>query len=190
MDRAAVAVAEDDVLVARTKAGDVAAFEELYVRHSEALCGYLRSRVGCPDLAEDLATDAFVRALSGLDLYSHGNFAAWLFRIARNLSLDHFRRRATSLEVPVGEFWSDAVIDDAPGPEASVIALLEAEAWAQPLADALSRLTPDQRRCLRLRFFEHRTIAETAATMQRSAGAVRVLQNRALRALREQLASA
>lgn len=190
VDETAVAPPDDDSLVARAKSGDEAAFDELYVRHNEAVSGYLRSRVGCPDLAEDLATDAFVRALARLEQYSRGNFAAWLFSIARNLSIDHFRRRVTKPEVPVGEFWPDIAMDDAPGPEGAAIAALEAQAGARLLADALSRLTADQRTCLQLRFFDDRTIAEVATAMKRSSGAVRVLQHRGLKTLRELLTSA
>lgn len=183
----APAILLDDALVVRANSGDLDALDHLYVRHRDDLIAYLRSRVGCPDLAEDLASETFVRAFAGLDRYRQGNFAAWLFRIGRNLAVDHHRRGPRSRELPVGEMWADAAADPDPGPESTIVDRIEVDGWSRSVQRALPWLTSDQRTCLQLRFYEERTIAETADAMQRSPGAVRVLQNRAVRALGERV---
>ncbi len=175
----------DDALVERAKAGDAAALDQLYVRHGRQLVGYLRSHVGCADLAEDLAGDTFVRAFTNLGRYHRGNFAAWLFRIGRNIAVDHHRRAGTKREVLVGEMWSEAASDPDPGPETVVIDRLETEMLSRRVQLALHRIGADQRTSLMLRFYEGRTIADVAEVMGRSQGAVRVLQNRAVRSLGE-----
>lgn len=175
----------DDALVARAKKGDAAALDELYLRHCDNLVGYLRSRVGCPDLAEDLAGDTFVRAFTNLGRYDRGNFAAWLFRIGRNLAVDHHRRSSTKREVPVDEMWSNEASDPSPDPETLVVDRLEAAGLYQVVRRALDQIPPGQRACLVLRFYENRSVAEVAELMERSPGAVRVLQNRAVRSLGE-----
>jgi len=175
----------DDALVARAKSGDLTALDELYVRHCDSLVGYLRSRVGCPDLAEDLAGDAFERAFTSLGRYDKGNFAAWLFRIGRNITVDHHRRAVNRREVPMGDLWETAATDPRPGPESTIVDRIDSDRLTRALRHALALVTPDQRTCVQLRFYEGLTVAETADLMGRSPGAVRVLQNRAVRALSE-----
>jgi RNA polymerase sigma-70 factor (ECF subfamily) len=81
----------DDVLVARARDGDRAAFECLYRRHAARLATLLAARF--PGHVEDLLQEAFLRALTNLDQFEGGNFAGWVFGIARNRAIDEFRRR-------------------------------------------------------------------------------------------------
>ena len=80
-------------LVARAQQGDRAALEELYLIYFDRIYGYLHVSVGNRHDAEDLTTQTFLRMLESIDRFrwQSAPFSAWLFRIAHNLAIDHFR---------------------------------------------------------------------------------------------------
>src|SRR3712207_9042802 len=81
-------------LVERAQQGDRAALEELYLLHFDRIYSYLHMSVGNRHDAEDLTTQTFLRMLESIGRFRWGTapFSAWLFRIAHNLAMDHFRR--------------------------------------------------------------------------------------------------
>src|SRR5919199_1159522 len=81
-------------LVERAQDGDRGALEELYLIHFDRIYSYLHMSVGNRHDAEDLTTQTFVRMLESIDRFRWRSapFSAWLFRIAHNLAMDHFRR--------------------------------------------------------------------------------------------------
>src|SRR6476660_777836 len=96
--RVATAVMERgtiESLVARAQAGERAALEELYLLHFDRIYGYLHMTVGNRHDAEDLTTQTFLKMLESIGRFRWGTapFSAWLFRIAHNLAMDHFRAR-------------------------------------------------------------------------------------------------
>src|SRR3954452_9333807 len=86
---------QDDVraLVERAQAGDRDALEELYLIHFDRIYSYLHVSVGNRHDAEDLTTQTFVKMLESINRFrwQSAPFSAWLFRIAHNLAMDHFR---------------------------------------------------------------------------------------------------
>ena len=82
-------------LVDRAKQGDRDALEELYLIHFDRIYGYLHVSVGNRPDAEDLTTQTFVKMLESIGKFrwQSAPFSAWLFRIAHNLAMDHFRSR-------------------------------------------------------------------------------------------------
>ena len=80
-------------LVERAQAGDRDALEELYLIHFDRIYSYLHMTVGNRHDAEDLTTQTFLRMLESIGKFRFQSapFSAWLFRIAHNLSMDHFR---------------------------------------------------------------------------------------------------
>jgi len=86
---------EPDVrkLVARAQQGDRSALEELYLLHFDRIYGYLHLSVGNRHDAEDLTNQTFIKMLESIDRFRWRSvpFSAWLFRIAHNLAMDHFR---------------------------------------------------------------------------------------------------
>ena len=82
-------------LVARAQAGDREAIEELYLLHFDRIYSYLHMTVGNRHDAEDLTTQTFLKMLESIGRFrwQAAPFSAWLFRIAHNLSMDHFRSR-------------------------------------------------------------------------------------------------
>jgi RNA polymerase sigma-70 factor (ECF subfamily) len=109
------------------------------------------------------------------------DFGAWLMTIARNLATDHFKAGRTRLELTTEDM---SLHDDATeGPEQSVLAGLTNEI----LLAALSELPDEQRDCLVMRFLQGMSIAETAAVLGRSDGAVKQLQLRGVRNLAKRM---
>jgi RNA polymerase sigma-70 factor, ECF subfamily len=160
--------------------GDHAAFELIYHRFADALFRYLYGRCGDASLAEELLGELWVRVVEGLAKFRFPDgdpaaaFAAWLYRIARNLVIDH-ARRASSHGLPLAE----SLASEQPPPEQRLIARDE----QVELRGAFERLTAEQRDVLLLRFVEQRSNAEVAQLTGRSEGAVKVMQHRALESL-------
>ena len=82
-------------LVERAQVGDRSALEELYLIHFDRVYSYLHMSVGSRHDAEDLTTQTFVKMLESIGRFRWQSvpFSAWLFRIAHNLAMDHFRAR-------------------------------------------------------------------------------------------------
>jgi RNA polymerase sigma-70 factor (ECF subfamily) len=155
---------------------DPACFGELYERHFERVYAYVARRVPGRDVAEDVTSEVFHRALAGIRAYEWKGipFAAWLFRIAAHAIADRGRRAGREL--------ADADADEKPDPaEPPDYAEAERAAAVQRL---VAQLPPDQQRVIRMRFAEERSIREVAAALGRSEGAVKQLQFRALETLR------
>lgn len=181
LERAPTEQDDERTLVERARGGDADAIARLYRRHAPAIFRYLFYRLGDRETAEDLTSEVFVRALESLPRYrSLGRpFAAWLYRIAAARATDHFRRHSRRATVAL----APEIAAGAPGPGEVV----EAQQTAGTLQRAIARLTPRQQQVIVLRFLEGLSHAEVARIVGRSEGAVRVLQYRALEALRRLL---
>ena len=168
-------------LVAAAKAGDPEAFGSLFDAYYGPVYRYVASRVGRPSDAEDLAQLVFVKVLESLPRYEQRGvpFGGWLFRLARNVVIDHVRTRREHVTLDViGEKSTD---DQGP----DELAVLRQE--MDSIAHALRRLTPEQREAVELRFFAGLSAKEAAEAMGRQEGTVRGLQFRAIAALRREL---
>ena len=168
-------------LVAAAKAGDPEAFGSLFDVYYGPVYRYVASRVGRPSDAEDLAQLVFVKVLEALPRYEMRGvpFGGWLFRLARNVVIDHVRTRRehVTLDVIVEKSTDDQGPDE--------LAVLRQE--LDSIAYALRRLTPEQREAVELRFFAGLSAREAAEAMGRQEGTVRGLQFRAIAALRREL---
>jgi RNA polymerase sigma-70 factor (ECF subfamily) len=166
-------------LVDLAKDGDAEAFGQLYDHYASGIFRFVYYRVGSRQLAEDLTSETFVRGLRAIQRFNWQgkDFGAWLTTIARNLIADHFKSSRSRLEIV-----SDTVPEGrthAPSPEHEVLTLISNEL----LFEAVSALPPEQRDCILMRFIQGLTIAQTAAALARSEGAVKQLQLRAVRSL-------
>lgn len=166
-------------LVELARQGDVDAFGLLYDHYQPSVYRFCFHRTRSRTLAEDLTSETFFRALRSMSgfRWQGRDFGAWLMTIARNLTVDHAKAARTRLEVATEDMSRHD--DVAEGPEASVVAGLT----DQLLLQALGELPVEQRDCLVMRFLEGMSIAETAAVLGRSAGAVKQLQLRGVRNL-------
>jgi RNA polymerase sigma-70 factor (ECF subfamily) len=165
---------------AQAQGGDPAAFAAIYEQFAEPLFHYLLVRCRDAALAEELTGELWLRVVEGLPAFRFPRdhpeqaFTAWLYRLARNLVIDAYRRRSTT-PVPLVEPMAarEAPLDER---------VIEAENQ-QALCAALARLPPEQRDVLFLRFIAARSTADVARLTGRSEGAVKVMQHRALGAV-------
>ena len=166
-------------LVELAREGDTEAFGMLYDHYHGSVYRFLCYRTRSSTLAEDLTAETFFRALRSMSgfRWRGKDFGAWLMTIARNLAADHFKAGRTRLELMTEDMSVHDDITD--GPEGAVLAGLTNEL----LMRALTALPAEQRDCLVLRFLQGMSIAETAAVLERSAGAVKQLQLRGVRNL-------
>ncbi|MFC1418337.1 ECF subfamily RNA polymerase sigma factor, BldN family [Streptacidiphilus cavernicola] len=187
-DRDETAVSADNPimkLVERAQDGDSDAFGRLYDHYSDTVYRYIYYRVGSKATAEDLTSETFLRALRriGTFTWQGRDFGAWLVTIARNLVADHFKSSRFRLEVTTGEMLDSNECERSP--EDSVLESLSNAA----LLDAVHRLNPQQQECVRLRFLQGLSVAETARIMGKNEGAIKTLQYRAVRTLARLLPS-
>lgn len=176
------------LIVQRCQAGEVDAFAQIYDRYMESVFRFVYFRVGNRQLAEDLTSDTFVRALKriGSFTWQGRDFGAWLVTIARNLVCDHFKSGRYRLEVTVGDVHRDEE-RHAIGPESTPEDSTLDHVHNVDLLRAVKELNPEQQECIILRFLNGFTVAETAGMMGKNEGAIKALQYRAVRALRRAL---
>lgn len=169
--------AKEMTLVRRAIRGDAESFGTLYEQHLEAIYRYVYFRVSDHHDAEDLTETVFLKAWQAIANYELDEvpFVAWLYRIAHNTVIDHYRR--TQHEEPLVD--DVQMSDRQPLLEGQIVAQ---EKSAQ-LVQAIRRLPPMQQHVVILRFIEGLTHAEAAAVLHKEEGTVRVLQHRALKQL-------
>jgi RNA polymerase sigma-70 factor (ECF subfamily) len=172
-------------LVESAQEGDSESFGRLYDHYSDTVYRYIYYRVGSRATAEDLTSETFLRALRriGTFTWQGRDFGAWLVTIARNLVADHFKSSRFRLEVTTGEMLDSNECERSP--EDSVLESLSNAA----LLDAVQRLNPQQQECVKLRFLQGLSVAETARIMGKNEGAIKTLQYRAVRTLARLLPS-
>lgn len=169
-------------LVDRAKAGDGDAFAGLYDLYLDQVYGFVYNRVRDRELAEDLTSDVFLRALRSVERFTWQgvDIGAWLITIARNRITDHFKSARARLERPTDEMSEPrepTPKDD--DPERAALGRDESAA----LARAIDDLAHDHREVIELRFVRGLSVSETAAAMDRTDGAIKALQYRALKGL-------
>ena len=171
-------------LVERAQQGDRDALEELYLLHFDRIYSYLHMSVGNRHDAEDLTTQTFLRMLESIQRFKWqaAPFSAWLFRIAHNLAMDHFRANRR---------WQPE--EDVPEPPGSEEASAEEEAMhsigRQSMLELIETLSVEQQQVLTLKFVFNFSNAEVATILEKTEGAIKSLQHRALVSLQKQLAS-
>ena len=167
-------------LVERAQRGDRAALEELYLIHFDRIYSYLHMSVGSRHDAEDLTTQTFVKMLESIGRFRWQSvpFSAWLFRIAHNLAMDHFRARRRWQ--PEEEIPEPAGAEENSAEEQALASIGDAS-----LLELVARLSPDQRQVLTLKFVFRFSNGEAAAILGKTEGAVKSLQHRALVSLQK-----
>jgi RNA polymerase sigma factor (sigma-70 family) len=180
----------DRNLVEAVRAGDDVAFEELYRRYRPRIAAYVRRKVRDPARAEDIAQDAFLSALRRMRATdAEIAFKPWIFEIARNAAIDHWRRTSRAEEISVDEDdrlrQSDRVrLIGRAGPES---ALVEKERF-EHLRGAFDELSDVQARILVLRELEGLSYREIAERLEVTESSVQSALFRARRRLESEYA--
>ena len=161
--------------IARAKQGDQEALRVLYIRYSDNVYGYVRSIVRDDREAEDLTQHVFMKLMTVIVKYEdHGvPFSGWLLRLARNVALDHLRRRRPT---PIEEVVSADRHEDE-----------DARERARDLHAALATLPEEQRSVMIMRHVVGLSPPEIAERMGRSESSIHGLHHRGRRALRQEL---
>lgn len=173
-----VPAAPDEVrLIDQAKSGNPEAFAKLYDAYVERVSRYIYFRVadGCD--MEDLVSQVFLKAWENLERYRTGNspFIAWLYTIARNLVIDHYRTKRNNL--PLEE--AQALPSDLEMPDEIAQTHFDLEA----MRDALQSLSTDQQQALVLKYIAGLPNDSIAKIMNKQEGTVRGLQMRGLQTL-------
>jgi RNA polymerase sigma-70 factor, ECF subfamily len=183
VDAAVVTPRRDDngrikALVERAQRGDRSALEDLYLLHFDRIYSYLHMSVGSRHDAEDLTTQTFVKMLEAIGRFKWRAvpFSAWLFRIAHNLAMDHFRSNRR---------WQpeEEVLENVRGEETSAEDQALASLGETSMLELIERLSPEQRQVLTLKFVFRFSNGEAASILGKTEGAVKSLQHRALASL-------
>jgi RNA polymerase sigma-70 factor, ECF subfamily len=169
-------------LVDRAQKGDRAALEELYLIHFDRIYSYLHVSVGNRHDAEDLTTQTFLKMLESIGRFrwQAAPFSAWLFRIAHNLAMDHFRANRR---------WQPE--EDVPEPDPDESTSAESGAFEsigrKSMLELIEDLSGEQQQVLTLKFVFNFSNAEAATILGKTEGAIKSLQHRALVSLQKQL---
>jgi len=172
---------EDELqaLVQRASRGDADAFGKLYDLHLDVVYRYIYYKVADPSEAEDLTAQVFLKAWEAMPRYQWREvpFSHWLMRLARNAVIDHFRAKRPKADLDEG------LVSQEPDPQSQYLQ----KETATRLESAIRRLPEEQRAVIVLRFIEGMDYAQVAGIIGKSHGALRVIQHRALAALRRML---
>ena len=165
-------------LVRFSQEGNLDMFAQLYDAYVTRIYRYIYRRVEDDMLAEDITSKVFLKVWEKLDTYQPGKtpFMAWLYRIAHNTVIDHYRTKKVSISIeevnPVELSHRDEIDEKLD---------LQVQSWQ--LREALQELSEKQRQVLILKFVDGFNTMEIAQQLGQNEGAVRALQMRGLQKL-------
>ena len=164
-------------LLNKAKSGEEPAFTAIYNQFFEKIYRFVFFRVSHKETAEDITEDVFIKAFSSLtSLSEDAAFEGWLYQIARNKIIDHYRSRKKTLDI--SEFENTLEYDS------NIVDSINLDFDQKALLKAIEQLKPDEQQIIKLRFFEDLDTETSAQILKKSAGAVRVLQHRSIAKLK------
>jgi RNA polymerase sigma-70 factor (ECF subfamily) len=172
---------DESALIERAKS-DREAFGRLYERYVDRIYNYVYYRTGNSHDAEDLTARIFFRAFGHIGDYQNigAPFAAWLYRIARNMVANWYRDNKSGRLLPLESAYGKG---DRDGPEAMIELMEDREA----LLAAIRQLPPERQELLIFKFVERLPNAEIGQIMGRTEGAIKLLYYRTLQSLRREM---
>lgn len=170
----------DDEVAAGVRRGDPDALSEVYRVLSGPLTAYLRSQVRDAQLAEDLATETFLKLVRGCRRLEGGPFQirSWLYRVAQRNVIDHLRARSRRPDEELTDLPPEELMA-----EGDPAVAVEGRDTLDRIHQALEQLSPDQAEVLRLRLIAGLSAPEAALVIGKTEGAVRALQHRGVATL-------
>lgn len=155
--------------------------EKIYTEFYPKVYQYLVNRMGSTYDAEDMAQTVFLKVYSKLDTFdsSKSSLSTWIFNITRNSLIDHQR----SMSLRIHEEIPETLADEGPG----MLDCLILEEEQERLADALEKLTRDERDLIILHYYNEYTLLKVAELMRRPYGQIKRLHAKALLKLRNQM---
>jgi RNA polymerase sigma-70 factor (ECF subfamily) len=178
--------APDETLVTQVARGNSAALEVLYDRYAPTVLGISLKVIGDQALAEDVLQETFWRVWQSAGTYQsqRGPFTGWLFRIARNLSIDAYRRRNVRPQTISGVEGSDPILEETPDPDTNVADQAQSILKNRQIRKALAALPTVQRQVIEMAYFYGMTRQEIAEATGEALGTVHTRARLALQKLR------
>ena len=175
----------DEALVARVARGNQTALETLYDRHASTVLGIAFRVTSERTAAEDILQETFWRVWQSAANYQpeRGSFTSWLFRIARNLAIDVYRRRGVRPQA--GD--TESILEHVTDPTINVPERAQLNVIAGQARDALKTLPPEQRQVIELAYFYGMTRREVAEATGEPIGTIHTRARLGLQKLRELL---
>ncbi len=169
---------DDALYTEKCKNGDAEAFGILYDRYIEKIYRFVFYKTFVKEIAEDITSDVFHKAYTKIASYNEakGTFSAWIYRIARNAVIDHYRTAKKT--VPIEDVFDIGVLDNT---IESHDALLDFER----VRVFMNTMTPRQREIITLRLWEEKSYKEIAEIIGGTEDAAKMAFSRAMRDLRE-----
>ncbi len=166
---------ENCSLLARIQQHDQQALAEIYDRYFDQLYRYLNYRLAEPEVAADLTGEVFLALVQTLKAGKppKTSLSGWLYAVARNLAADYIRKKTKTV----------SLIEELVSEEPTLIEQVHLSQLSPILRKAILQLTEEQQHVIALRFGQELSLAETAQLLEKSVGAVKALQHRALASL-------
>ncbi len=160
-------------LIQKARAGDEIAFGMVYDLYFEKVYRFVYYRVNHRQTAEDLVAEVFTKAWNKLPEIQNPNlFNAWIYQIARNLVIDFYRSRKFEVDIQTLENVLEY--------EENILERTNLQFQQKIMLAALKKLSPDQQIVIKLKFLDELDNSEIAKILNKSEGAIRVIQHRAI----------
>lgn len=166
--------------LAAAQSGDRQAFGRLYDRYARDIYDFLYFKTHHKETAQDLTSQTFMKALQKLDTYNakKSSFTTWLYRIARNISTDHYRTKHPTLDIE--DAWD--IQDDS-----DIVRDADTAISMQTVRVHLGKLSSEQRDIITMRVWQGKTYAEIAAITGKTEANCKVMFSRAMQRLRKEM---
>jgi len=169
-------------LVRAASQGNKSAFEAIYHEFYPKISRFVHFRVNSKEFSEDLIAEIFIKAWEKLQEEERiVSFQSWVFTIARNQVIDHYRTRKNYANL--------AELENVIEYEDNAIAAIDLDIASKKFLQALEFLNPDQKQVIRLKFIEDLDNEEISAIMEKPTGTIRVIQHRAILELKKHLSA-
>src|SRR3989344_3071516 len=168
-------------IIEKAVGGEASAFGLLYDHYQPSIYRFVIIKVSRREEAEDLTHQVFLNAWQNIGKYRDLGFpfSSWLYHIARNLIIDHYRGKRDNLNVDDLENELMAEISNLPD------TLTEIKMEMARVRQAITKLSPLHQDVIIMRFVEELSIKEVAQAVKKSEGAVKLLQHRAMEQLKK-----
>jgi RNA polymerase sigma-70 factor, ECF subfamily len=179
----------DEVLASQVARGNSGALEALYDRYSATVLGLILKILDDRASAEDVLQETFWRVWKSANTFQpqRGAFSSWVFRIARNLAIDLYRRRNVRPQVMPKADDGTSVLDQTPDPDMDVAEQAQSALEDKQVRNAMSSLSSVQRQVIELAYFYGMTRQEIAEATGEALGTIHTRARLALQKLREEL---
>jgi RNA polymerase sigma-70 factor (ECF subfamily) len=172
---------EEKLIQDAVKEGDSSAFGKLYDHYQPMIYRFVFIKVGRREEAEDITHQVFLQAWQNIRTYRHRGypFGSWLYRIARNQVIDHYRSNKN--DVPLEAADLEGTLHQVSQPDIS------SQMDMERVMAAIRNLKPEYQEAIIFRFVEDLSIKETANAMHKTEGAVKLIQHRAIEELKKNI---